>query len=398
MELNADTNFGNIGASEAAPDGGPGGAGRRAEWAGPGEKAAAAAGDGPDGRPLARCSRRRFALAAAGTLASLVAGAPAAAAAAPGLLRAQGSRLTWRGRTVRLRGVAMGEPLARHGRTVEDYRTVARAWRANLVRLSVHPGRWRHQEAESLARLEQDVAAALANRMWVAIDWHVIGWPDGWHQRPGAGWGSPEDLYDSGFALAASFWRAMAERWGRDGRVIFELWNEPVRDPAQWNVAPGQNWPELKRLYRELLAVVRPRAQNLVLLGGDRWTYDLRGIRASPLEDPNAAYAWHVYASPFGNDPAGWARHLDGLDRVAPVVVTEWGFCPTCTGEHYQGTVTGFARPFLRKMLNGRSLSWTAWVWHPTWRPAMLEPDWTTPTEFGRFVQASLAQGSQPRP
>lgn len=39
-----------------------------------------------------------------------------------------------------------------------------------------------------------------------------------------------------------------------------------------------------------------------------------------------------------------------------------------------------------------------AWAWHPEWQPALIGRDWRTPTGFGRFVRASLAQGARPRP
>jgi endoglucanase len=338
---------------------------------------------------------RRTALGAA---ALTLAGAGRTEAA--GLLQARGNALTWNGARVRLRGVAVGDPLlGRADRPVTDYRVLATSWRCNAVRLSVHPTAWRHSQADALRLLERDAAAALSRRMWVIIDWHTIGWPDGYYQRPDPSWGSPPDLYDSSLELARSFWTAMAERWRGDGRVAFELWNEPVFDPDAWDAAPGATWPDLRARYQDLIATVRARgAPNLVLLGGDRWAYDLRGVRASPVADANVGYTWHVYAGHDGNDPALWAGKLDEVDRAFPVVVTEWGFCRACEGAHFQGSPETFGRVFLRRFLAGRGLSYTAWVWHPGWGPPMLEGDWRTPNEFGRFVKADLARGGTPRP
>jgi len=190
----------------------------------------------------------------------------------------------------------------------------------------------------------------------------------------------------------------MAERFGADGRIAFELWNEPVFDPNDLGGPPTGRWPALKARYEELLVIIRARSANLVLLGGDRWTHDLRGIRSDPAQGGNIGYTWHTYASQDDDDPVAWARQLDDLDRDHPVLVSEWGFCRTCEGTHFQGTPESFGRPFMRKFLNGRGMSWTAWVWHPIWGPPLLEADWRTPTEFGRFVMAHLAQGSLPRP
>ena len=333
-------------------------------------------------------SRRAF--LGAGVLAALepCSGGAVSELRSADLLQAQGNRLVYGGREVRLRGVAIGDPLlARPDRPTSDFRVLAGTWRCNLVRISVHPGTWRDRRAEALRLLERDVAAALANRMWVVIDWHAMGWPDAFSQGPD---------YDSRWSLARSFWREMARRFGNDGRVVFELWNEPAFDrlggPRRWR------WPALRARYEELIALVRANGPNLVLLGGDRWAYDLRGIRTAPAWGRNIGYSWHIYAGHDGNDPAAWVGKLDDLDRHHPVLVTEWGFCRSCVGAHYWGTPASFGQPFMQRFLNGRGLSWTAWVWHPLWQPALIEADWRTPTEFGRFVLASLTQGPSQRP
>jgi hypothetical protein len=85
---------------------------------------------------------------------------------------------------------------------------------------------------------------------------------------------------------------------------------------------------------------------------------------------------------------------LDELDRVHPVVVTEWGFSAGSKDRLRLGkTHDQFAREFMRDLLNQRRLSWTAWCWHPHASPMLLEKDWRTPTAYGRFVQGHLRYG-----
>lgn len=134
----------------------------------------------------------------------------------------------------------------------------------------------------------------------------------------------------------------------------------------------GAHWPALKAWHERLLSVVRARSGNLALCGGDRWAYDLRGTRAAPVAGSNVGYTWHVYAGHDNNDPTLWAQKLDDLDRAYPVVVAEWGFCRDCTGAPYQGTPENFGRPFMQKFLDGRSLSYTTYVWNPYWSPSMI--------------------------
>jgi hypothetical protein len=308
-------------------------------------------------------------------------------------LRVRGNGLSYNGQRVRLRGVAISDPLlARKYRPASDFALLASdAWRCNVVRISVLPSTWQNRQVETMALLERDVTAALANGLFVIIDWHAIGWPDGYFERPLPGWGMPEDAYVSTWVLAASFWQAMAERWGADGRIAFELWNEPIHTAAEYGLPAGTRWRELKPAYQALLAIIRAKSRNVVIAAGDRYAHDLRGIRQDPLAGENIAYSWHVYAGADGKEPMPLAEKLDELDREHPVVVTEWGFAAGSKDRLRLGkTHDQFAREFMRDFLNQRRLSWTAWCWHPHASPMLLEKDWRTPTAYGRFVQTHL--------
>src|SRR4051812_30441807 len=102
---------------------------------------------------ISRWSRRSFLGAASSSSMTLLGSAPAYAG---GLLQAQGNKLFYSGRQVRLRGVAVGDPLlTRPQRPTGDFRILARTWHCNLVRISVHPGTWRDRQAEAMAALER---------------------------------------------------------------------------------------------------------------------------------------------------------------------------------------------------------------------------------------------------
>ena len=302
-------------------------------------------------------------------------------------LRVDGNRLTFDGKPVTLRGVCVGDVrLARTARRRGDYRTIARDWKANCVRIGVAPVSWRRNPERTLAALGADVAAALAQGMFVIIDWHAIGWPDGYTQLSDGS----KALYDSDFALATSFWRRCAATYRGDGRVAFQLWCEPVFQRQEWRTRRGSTWMALRPFFLRMTETVRTAgAPNLLLATGTNWAYDLKGIREDLLPDANTAYEWHVYGDPVEVDEAHWERATDGLERVKPVVVTEWGF-QEATDEHFKGTAEGFGKPFLRFM-DERGMGWTAWCWNPEWTPNMLRDDWRTPTPFGAFVKAALA-------
>ena len=314
---------------------------------------------------------------------------PAEAGDEPPRLEVRGKDLLFGGKPIRLRGVALNDPIqSREGRPTSDYEVIAKDWKANVVRIGIHPLYWKTMPRDKvLARLAEDVDAALRYGLFVIIEYKVIGWPDGYYEIPT--WGGAKDMYDSDFKLATSFWDAVAARWGKDGRVLFELWNEAIYTKEDWRPEVGQKWALLKPFHQKLLAIVRKHGNNVVVVSSNHWSYMLKGVRKDLLEGKNVAYSWHVYAGHSKNDPKEWAAALDDLQTVAPVIVTEWGF-QRDTDRHYKGGPDDFGKPFVRDFLEAKGLHSTAWCWHPVAGPPMLKDDWKTPTKYGTFVRDYL--------
>jgi hypothetical protein len=295
---------------------------------------------------------------------------------------------------LRLRGVAMGDPHDRvsdFGRDANaDYGVISREWLGNAVRLSVHPGVWRRDQNRGKEILEEEIAAARRNNLIVIVDWHVIGTPDGWYKQMELG---PRHsyTYESSMSTARDFWHYMAMRYSGDQGVMFELWNEPAREPATWKV--------LRPYMQELTDGIRGRgANNVIIAPGAWWTYDLRGIKENPLKGRNIAYAWHNYP---GNSKMyiSWTRALADLNDKYPIVVTEWGYSDD-RSDPYTTKGVDFGGPF-QKFMYDEKLSFTAWCWHPRWKPAMLQEDWRTPNSFGAAVKrymTDLAKGKYAPP
>jgi hypothetical protein len=315
-----------------------------------------------------------------------------AACLGAGALTVRNNEFMSDGSRINLLGVAMGDVLLarkKEHRPVSDYRRIAQDWKANVVRLSILPSVWKYNDKEYiLGLLEQESAAALAEGMFVIITWHVIGWPDGYYPVQPYGLDDPVDMYDSDFTLAKDFWDTVSERFGADGRIIFELWNEPVYSENEYPDLPDR-WPVLKPYLEQLTEIIRTHSNNVVLATGNLWAYDLRGIKDDLLPDPQTAYTWHVYAGHDDNNVSLWEEKLDGLDKVRPVMVTEWGF-QRFTAQHFRGTALTFGFKFVISILMGHRLSSTAWCWNPFWEPALVRPDWATPTAYGAFVHFYL--------
>jgi Cellulase (glycosyl hydrolase family 5) len=340
-------------------------------------------------QPVELLTRREVLAATASAVAGGVLGAQAAATGAP-RFEIAGHQLRWAGAAIRLVGVAVGDPIyIRAKRRFSDYGEIARTWRANVVRISLHPGHFRADPAKSFKALSRDIEVARAEGLFVIVCWHAIGFPGQFEEKPDPSWGLPIDAYQSDEALALAFWRETAQTFGRDPGVIFELWNEPVIDGKLW-VSTGEHWPLVKPLWQRLIAAIRGKSDNIILASGTRWAHDLKGVAKNLIDDPRTAYAWHCYPPADRGRPDRWFGTLDGLAAVKPVVVTEWGFAPAGP-DYVRGTADNFGRPFAAQVLEPLNLHSTAWCWSEGAAPQLLAAADNTPSPFGQFVKDYIA-------
>jgi hypothetical protein len=315
-----------------------------------------------------------------------------AAVVLPGL-SVSGTEVVAHGQVVRLRGVNMGDPFWARGwygstYTTNDYAILAQDWKANVVRISIFPTQWKNMtHAELLQGLGQEINAALDNGLYVIISYHVIGWPDGWYQP--AYPGNPADTYDSGMTYARSFWAQMAQTYGSDTRIMFDLWNEPVHpdDFTLYGSDPNPLWSPLRAAYTDLIQTVRNNGgQNIVIATGNRWASWLVGIKDNPLADTNVVYAYHKYSVNGSNTPTEWNRDLGGLKGVKPIMVTEWGFEDSdVTNPTWPGSAASYGDPFTQ-WLESNHFSNLAWMYHHDWTPAFFKSNGSL-TIYGAYVK-----------
>lgn len=344
------------------------------------------------------------------------AAAPASSLAAPSLLPAlhvSGNRIVDASDTeVRLRGVNIedaffldvwdmdrdGNPAPRHFAEIDTDFTRIASWGANSVRLMIYPGFVSHVGIDSYFEKYLDRLADLAerHRMYVVIDYHPIGEPDGWYESESDSsmwWGHNVRVHDSDFGRATAFWNAAAARYGRRSHVLFEIWNEPAAENDDLFT-----WATWRPFGERLIGVVRQHSGNIVIAPGPHYTSDLSDVPTSPYSDTNLAYSIHIYPNIVGTgeDPRHeWDRRFGFLTETYPIFVTEWGFMTH--EDMMEGTVEEYGRPLMDYM-DSRRLSWSACSYYADWQLEMWEKDWRTPTEFGAFVRESLAGGRRSRP
>lgn len=338
--------------------------------------------------PVAALDRRAVLVGGAALAASAFASSRAVASSDT-RIEIVGNRFSYGGKTLRLTGIAVGDPTyIRANRPLSDYRVLAEDWRANCVRISVHPGLWREDPVGIGAALAANVAVARAYGMFVIIDWHRIGFPGLYDPLMPAEWGLPTDVALASIPETIVFWQAMARRYGDDPAVLFEIWNEPSADPMLWT-ATGQHWPVFKAAWEEIIAAIRSLADNIILCAGGYWAHDLVGVKDNLIADERTAYVWHSYPNAERDDWNARIVTLGGLHEVKPIVVTEWGFKPDTDGELY-GTVEEFAEPIVRDIFNAFGLSHTAWCYSTGAMPNLLADESGTPSTAGAFARDVL--------
>jgi endoglucanase len=282
--------------------------------------------------------------------------------------------------------------------TPEDFQLMA-GWNSNVVRVALDQDRWLTGAAlydpNYTATVDQVIVWAEGVGLDVILDLH---WSDRGDltvvdsAKQAAGNSQQQPMAD---VNSIEFWREVATRYRGDGRVLFELYNEP--NSISWNIWQsggtygGYQYVGMQTLYDTIRRDAQ--ADNLVIVGGLDWSFDLSKVLSYPIQGYNIAYAAHVYRAA---DAIGlWTTNFGYLaqQNIAPVIVTEFGDnqpSPNCTGA-WDTSLLAYA--------NQWSISWSAWAWYvpyPTTLQSLcsfpsLISDWTgTPSVQGQAVLAAL--------
>lgn len=170
-------------------------------------------------------------------------------------------------------------------------------WKVTVVRAAIavpEGGYLEHPERET-ARAEAVIEAAIAQGIYVIVDWHA-------HEP------EPE--------AAARFFAHIAEKYGDQPNVIYETYNEPL---------PHHDWLGVVKPYH-LAVIPSIRAvdpDNLIVAGTPTWSQDVDIAAADPLPFSNVAYTLHFYAGTHRQELRDKA--LLAMQRGAALFVTEWG-------------------------------------------------------------------------
>jgi endoglucanase len=284
--------------------------------------------------------------------------------------------------------------------TLADFQLMA-SWKANSVRIALNQDFWlegsKYYDAGYASRVDSAVHWAEDAGLDVILDLH-------WSDRGVLGGCDPSGGCQQVMADANSitFWSQVASRYSGDGRVLFELYNEPHDVP--WSVwksggmSGGFQVAGMQQLYD---AVRGAGADNLVVVGGLSWAYDLSGVPDNRISGYNIMYATHPYNNNPASKPGGFDAGWGFLTKTDPVIVTEFGDGGDCgTGADPYGPAIDAYVSAVITYADQHNASWTAWAWFPGGCkfPALIN-DWTgTPTPPGAVVKSALAGYGQPAP
>jgi hypothetical protein len=230
------------------------------------------------------------------------------------------------------------------------------------------------------AHVQRAVKWVLEQGLTAIIDLHWVG--------PGTDVGQKE--MPDGFSR--TFWQEVADLYKGDGRVLFELYNEPYGiDVNTWRNGGG-GFVGMQELY----TIVRGRgANNHVLIGGRDYAYDLSHLSnsANAITGSNIVYVTHPYV--FKTSPAPDQAYLN-IANTYPVMATEFG--DANVGGHYVGpndcNVGAYTTPLSN--FQSRGISWTGWAWYVEAEtrcgfPTLIDRyDGTATTPPGNAIRAAL--------
>ncbi len=239
-------------------------------------------------------------------------------------------------------------------------------WGANTVRLPLSEGFWLNgapgypcTAAQYQGLLKNIVSTLTSLHMNVIID---LQWVDAGGQsgQGGGPWALPD-------ADSITFWTQIATTYGSYSNVLFESYNEP--HPASWTCLVNgcsvkdtgtSNECQCTKTVtyaavgaQQIVNAIRKTgANNLILVGGMNWGYDLSPVSSQPVTGGNIVYDTHPYD--YGDKaPSTWDAAFGNVSKNYAVISAENG--------EYDCNSTYVSQ--LYGYLDNHHIGWLAWAW-----------------------------------
>lgn len=177
----------------------------------------------------------------------------------------------------------------------ESVKWLATDWKCDAVRaaMGVEPkGGYVDSPESSKEKIEAVIQGAIDNGIYVLIDFHS---------------------HNIRLAEAKVFFTEMANKYGKQPNVIYELFNEPVKD----------SWSQVKEYSIELIKTIRAiDPKNIILVGSPHWDQDIHLVADDPIVGfNNIMYTCHFYAGTHGQSLRDRCDYA--LKKGIPVFISE---------------------------------------------------------------------------
>jgi endoglucanase len=177
----------------------------------------------------------------------------------------------------------------------ESVNWLATDWKCSAVRaaMGVEPKEGYLDKPDwSKEKVEAVVEGAIESGIYVLIDFHS---------------------HNIRLPEAKVFFTEMATKYGKYPNVIYELYNEPVKD----------SWTQVKEYSIELIKIIRAiDPDNVILVGSPHWDQDIHLVADDPiLGFNNIMYTCHFYAGTHGQSLRDRCDYA--LKKGIPVFISE---------------------------------------------------------------------------
>ena len=212
------------------------------------------------------------------------------------------------------------------------FKQLSAEWNTNLIRLAMYSDDYVHGDRKkNLEILRKGVEYAIANDMYVIVDWHIL----------------KDNNPNENLAEAIDFFNQMAKEYANVPNVIFEICNEPNGDCT---------WEDIKEYASLVIPVIRRHKPDaLILIGTPNYSREIQFPAKDPVNFDNVMYSFHFYVSSHKDDFRKKLR--DVVRQGTPIFISESGL----SEESGDGKIDFESAKLWYALLDSLHLSYTVW-------------------------------------